>query len=164
MVSNGTPPPIFPCFCPRCRADTQEVVVGQVWKLTSPFGQHEAYADVKNKVAVLRELAKKDRTSTLAIQETPLLEGTRVSGKTLCVRCQLQMEMIRKVVADGGVAFTCAQCGAVGALRPDSKISRMTREAAIKKGITTNYFDPRITLTFKSCSEHPQLDDDRVQQ
>ncbi len=145
-------PSIYDAFCPECREPVAGKVRGPIYKLTSPKGRI-AYCDAARLRHTKHQLAKLDGTVLLAIQEKLVSVFERVAGN-LCPTCENRLLAWAKIVRDGGVMFSCAQCGGRGVLKPDSLVAKATREAAVKQGLTTDYNDPKVKLELKSCEEH----------
>lgn len=128
-------------FCPRCKCDTNEIVIGDNRLITHNNGETAITPRTR-----VNQTIKKLGWSRSDCRVGILPEG-KVPATDYCDSCKEELEEYSSIVKNGGVYWRCQTCSREGVIKP-SEYADLVREAA-----NIPAPDP-CGVEFTSCNEH----------
>lgn len=136
-------PVTYRTYCPRCLSDSEVKILGLVKEVKFKDGTQTFYNDGDlNKILTNLNKRKKD-----IISEREVPREERLPINDVCKLCQKEIADHTRIVEQGGVFWSCVQCG---------------REGVIKKNeftevVRTNLTVPEpelVIVKFHQCDQH----------
>lgn len=116
-------------FCPRCGGDGQELVLLGIANFHGYCQQHgHVYGARGNKCPI-------ERCGNNLRDVKELLDCERVPGYDICDACTKTVEMQKKVISEGGIAFRCKGCGTEGAIPMSEKMAKLIHDVRAKNAL-----------------------------